>query len=250
MTLPPAPSLPRRSHISKMWRGVSLLPLREKVAAKPSDEGAGSVRRFAAAPLAALATAALLTGCISVLPKENPAQLYRFGAPAVANIPTPPPGQVRFTVLMTPLSFDRAAAGDRILTMNGQQAAYIRGSRWVTSANALFEAATVSAFDADDGPARVLARGEAAHPDYALKLDVRSFEARYEQGPAAPPTVVIELYAALGQLSDRTPVGERIFRATVPAADNRVGAIAAAYDQAVRKVLGEMVTWVDAKGAG
>jgi cholesterol transport system auxiliary component len=193
--------------------------------------------------------AGLLAGCISILPKEKPAQLYRFGSPSL-DARTPAAGQTRFPVQMIPLTFNRAAAGDRILTMTGNEAAYVKGSRWVASASTLFETAVANAFDNDGGTARLLARGEPVHPDYTLKLDVRAFETRYEHGQGAAPTVVIELYAALGQVEGRLPAGERIFRASIPAADNRVGAITAAYDQAVTKVLGEMVAWVDAKGVG
>lgn len=95
-----------------------------------------------------------------------------------------------------------------------------------------------------------MARGEAVRPDAFLKLDVRLFEARYEQGPASAPTVVVQVYAALSQPADRALMGEHTFTASVPAGDNRVGAIARAFDQAVGQVLGQLVKWVDAKGAG
>ena len=211
--------------------------------------------RFPARPLARrLAIAALgclLAGCITLLPKQKPAQLYRFGVsapPAAARAG----GQSRFSVQAVPMSFARDAAGDAILTVTGDQAAYIAGSRWVTSASNLFEAAVTRAFDADAGPARLIARGEAIRPDYALKLDVRRFEARYDGGQQAPPTVEVELYAGLIQRSTdavAAPPAARIFQASVPASENSAGAIARAFDSAVAKVLREMVAWVDAKGA-
>jgi len=77
---------------------------------------------------------------------------------------------------------------------------------------------------------------------------VRTFEARYLNGPDAAPTVVVDVHAALDKTVDRTLAGDRSFRAQVTASDNRVGAIANAYDQAVAKVLGELVAWVDARG--
>ncbi|MDQ2861358.1 MAG: ABC-type transport auxiliary lipoprotein family protein [Pseudomonadota bacterium] len=195
--------------------------------------------------------ASLLIGCISLLPKQKPAQLFRFGVsapPAATHVL----GQARFSVQAVPISFERAAASDAILTVTGDEAAYIAGSRWVTSASSLFDAAVTRAFDADGGAARLVPRGEAVRPDYSLKLDVRAFEARYDHGQAAPPTIVFELYAGLIRRSNDavapTPA-ERIFQASVPASENRAGAIAQAFDTAVTKVLGEMVVWVDAKGA-
>jgi cholesterol transport system auxiliary component len=188
--------------------------------------------------LAALSFAGLLSGCISVLPKEPPAQLYRFGdggpsAPAAATAPATP----RFTVEALPLSFDRPAGGDAILTLTGSEAAYIKGSRWVASAQTLFESAVTRAFEAG-GAARLMVRGEPSRPDYLLKLDVLRFETDYDQGQAAAPTIVVEMNATLSRSSDHALAGDRLFQARVTAG----------YDQATLKVLTDLVAWVDVKG--
>ncbi len=149
-----------------------------------------------------VAVASLGAGCISLFPKADPAQLYRFGAttPQLQEIPSGEPG---FGVLLMATGFDRAAAGDRILTVTGTQAAYIKDARWVTSSVALFDSALQRAFDADQGPARLVDRAEIARIDYVLKLDVRTFEARYDHGQAAAPTIVVEVHAALDRTQDR-----------------------------------------------
>ncbi len=192
--------------------------------------------------------AGLASGCISLFPKETPAQLYRFGAAAPAAAPTA--GGARFTVLEPIVSFDREAAGDGILTVTGDQAAYIKGARWVSSASTLFESALENAFFGDGGPARLTALGEVGHADYALHLDVREFDARYDNGPGAAPEIVVRLHAGLTRLNERSLTGDRLFEARVPASENRAGAIAQAFDEAVGKVLVELVAWVDAGGAG
>jgi cholesterol transport system auxiliary component len=206
-------------------------------------------RSLSAGALVIGALACLLSACVSVFPKESPAQLYRFGGTVESTGGLPPPSAASFTVQAAPTGFDRAAASDAILTITGNQAAYIKGSRWVASAASLFDSAVTNAFDAHGGAARLIPRGEASRPDYLLKIDVRSFEARYDHGQQVAPTVVVEVYAALTRAADRAPSGERIFQAAVPAADNRAGPIAAAFDKAARKVLGDLVGWVDAKGA-
>jgi cholesterol transport system auxiliary component len=198
--------------------------------------------------LAGLTLTALLSGCISVLPKEPPAQLYRFGDFATA-VPAPTtPAAPGFTVEALPISFDRPAAGDAILTRTGEEAAYIKGSRWVGAAQSLFESAVSRAFVAAGGPVRLMSRGEPSRPDYLLKLDVLRFEAHYDQGQGAPPSIVIELNATLSHSGDHALAGERLFQAKVTADANRAGAIVAGYDQATRKVLSDLVAWVDAKG--
>ena len=202
--------------------------------------------RALARALAALSLAGAVSGCISVLPKEPPAQLYRFGdsAPPAATATAPP----RFAVEALPLSFDRPAAGDAILTLTGSEAAYIKGSRWVASAQTLFESALTRAFESPGGAARLIVRGEPSRPDYLLKLNVLRFEAHYDQGQGAAPTIVVDMNATLSRSSDHALAGDRLFQASVPADANRAGAIVAAYDQATRKVLTDLVAWVDAKG--
>ena len=58
-----------------------------------------------------------LAGCVSVFPKQPPAQMYRFGVAAPSDAEAPPAaGGARFEVMRAPTTFDQAAAGDRILT--------------------------------------------------------------------------------------------------------------------------------------
>jgi cholesterol transport system auxiliary component len=206
----------------------------------------GRAAAFAAALVAAALATVSLGGCISLLPKQKAAQLYRFGAEAPAAT-APAAEQARVTLRAAPTSFVRAAAGDRILTDSGDEIAYIAGARWVTAASVLFDDAVTRAFEGRSGAARLLARDEPAVADYVLKLDVRTFEVRYDHGRGAAPTVVVELYAALvGRQSATTGVSQ-LFRAEASAGTDSVHAIAAAFDVAVGKILGEMVAWVESK---
>jgi len=204
--------------------------------------------RTALKSLAVAAVAVSLSGCISVFPKTKPAGLYRFGE-AEVSVPKGPPGAM-FGVLKTPSAFTRAAAGDRILTSTNGEVAYIAGARWVSPAFVLFEEATARAFENDPGRARLIGRGEVAKADMMLRLEVRTFEADYVNGPKAAPEVVVRVRAVLNRSQDRALVGDQIFEAKVKAADNRVGAIVPAFDQANAKVLGDIVAWVNAAGGG
>ena len=202
-----------------------------------------------AATLVAVLALVGLEGCITVLPKEKPAQLYRFGAgPTALDTRAAPATQI--TVRAAPTTFVRAAAGDRILTVSGDETAYIAGARWVTAANALFDDAVTRAFDAHGGQVRLLARDEPAPAAYVLKLAVQDFEVRYDHGRGAAPTVVVRLYAALAGRRTDTSGATRIFQVETPAGSNSVHAITASFDSAVDKVLGDMIAWVDQTAAG
>lgn len=192
----------------------------------------------------AAAAAVALSGCVSLLPKAKPVHLYRFGADAAA-----PADATTGTVgvLRANGSFQREAAGDRLLTVTDGKVAYLAETRWAAPAAALWDEAVAGAFDADPGPTRLIARGERGAPDYALRLDVRAFETRYDHGPKAAPTVVVRVRAVLTRNSDRSLVAEKIFEARAEAARNRVRAIVPAYDRAVADVLDGLVAWTNAQ---
>ncbi|WP_091742841.1 ABC-type transport auxiliary lipoprotein family protein [Phenylobacterium immobile] len=192
------------------------------------------------------ASALALSGCVSLLPKAKPATLYRFGqaAPAASVQPTPVTGHV--VVFRAMGSFQRESAGDRLLTITGDKAAYVAQTRWVAPAVTLFDEALLTAFDRDGGPVRLLARGEAGKAAYALRIDVRNFETHYDQGEKAAPLVVVRARVALTNNDDRTLVAEQYLESQVRAGDNRVGAIVAAYDQAVTQMMTKLVSWANA----
>lgn len=200
--------------------------------------------RIAGVALAAVA----LSGCVSLLPKAEPAQTYRFGVaaePAGGASQASQPGA--FGVLKAPTGFVRAAAGDQILTVetNGQTA-YIAGARWISPAQVLFDEALERAFDADPGRARLIARGEIGKAELVLKLDVRAFEAAYLNGAGLPPTIRVEVRALMTRNLDRSLVSDQLFTATAPASENRVGPITAAFDQAVAEVMTQVVASANA----
>ena len=136
--------------------------------------------RLAAAG-AATPLAAALAGCITLFPAEKPVQLYRFDAQAQAG----PGGGHAFAVRTTSTEFDPAAAGDRIMTVDGDQVGYLEPGRWASPAVQLFDAAVAHGFAG--GPVRLV--GSTAKAQYRLHLGVSRFEARYTSGPTAPPTV-------------------------------------------------------------
>lgn len=193
------------------------------------------------------AVAVALTGCISLFPKTKPAGLYRFGHAAVES--SRPAGEKSFGVYKTPTVFTRSAMSDRLLSVTNGEAAYISDARWVSPAIVLFDEAVARAFEADGSTARLVTRGEALKAAVALRLEVRSFETDYVDGPKAAPEVLVEIRAVTTRSNDRALLGDKVFVARVKAADNRLSAIVPAYDQAVNQVLTEIVAWVGETGA-
>ena len=198
---------------------------------------------------AGLVVAMGLSGCVTVFPKSKAAQLYRFDV-AAADPATPAPVDgAGFSVSRGPTSFAHGSDTDRILTVTGDQVAYIAEARWISSAAALFDEAESHAFDRSGRPAHLGRRGESLNAPVALRLDVDAFEARYLDGPSAPPTVVIEIRAGLTRTSDHQLMASRIFESRKKVSENRVGEIVPGFDDALSDVMGQIVTWVTAEGA-
>ena len=184
----------------------------------------------------------LLTACVSLFPKGPAAQLYMFGGAPAASPATATTSPM--VIARGPIEFDSAAASDRILTIDGAGgAAYIEASRWVSPAPVLFEEALDRAFQRTKGAPRLVERGNLVRAPLLLTLDVQAFEARYDHGADAAPTVQVSVRAVLIRTGDRTVVGDTMLTVAKPASDNRVGAIVQAYDGAVQDLLAQLITW-------
>ncbi len=200
---------------------------------------------------AALIVSLGLCGCVSLLPRQPPAQLYRFGQ-------TPPPatspddvvvgrGQDILGVILSQVTLPRAAQGDGILTARGDEAAYIAGARWLTPAVLMFQEDVQDAFAARATRVRLIDRGQPGVATALLRLDVTEFDARYDPAaPAAPPTVVVSLRATLTRADGRALL-QQVFTERRPASQDRVSAIVQAYDAAVQGVMAHAVDWTQAQ---
>jgi cholesterol transport system auxiliary component len=189
--------------------------------------------------------AASLGGCVSLLPKSKPAQLYRFGLGPTMSSPSPT--QARAGLVIGSVSFPRASTSDGILTTTGDQTAYIAGARWVAPARVLFQEATERAFEAKSTTSQIVNIGDVGPAGAVLRLDVLTFEARYAR-PGRAPVVVIELTARLSAPDGRL-LGQQVFSAKAPAGSDSVSAVVKAFDEATDKVLADVVRWTDARVA-
>lgn len=191
---------------------------------------------------AAVAAVAVLGGC-SLLSTPDPVQLYRFGnLPSGVSEQASPASVVQ--VAMRRPEFAQAVREDRILGVTGTEAAYIKGARWVSSADVLFSDSLESAFAAQATRVRLIGPRELTRSNQALDIDVRTFEARYEYPGAAPVATIIARVRLLNA-QERTVAAERVFTVEQPATENRVSAIVSAFDMATRDINTQIVAWTD-----
>ncbi|MBW8880225.1 MAG: membrane integrity-associated transporter subunit PqiC [Asticcacaulis sp.] len=188
--------------------------------------------------LAILTTAALvLGGCINVLPKTKPVQLYRFGYDAARlDSPSPTAAGVPVALGLGTVTFPPGSAGDSILTVEDNEVAYVAGARWTAASQPLFSEAVSEGFARSGGNIHLEPRPMSA--PYRLDISVRRFESDYGKGK---PTVSIAMDARITRNSDHVIVGQRLITADVGVKKNDMSLMADAYSQATTQVVSALV---------
>lgn len=194
---------------------------------------------------ACAAVAGAVSGC-AVLATPDPVQLYRFGGASAYAGTGATSACPDVHVSMRRVDFPEAARGDRILAVTGTEAAYIKGARWVSPAETLFEEALRNAF-LDGGTCTVLSSGPLTRDGLLLSVDVRRFEASYV-APGAVPDATIVVLLRLVRPGDRSIVAEDRITVSESAGVNRQSAIVAAFDRATAETSRQIVLWTDQQG--
>lgn len=182
-----------------------------------------------------------LSGC-ALLSSPDPVQTYRFGTSEAPAADAPASAAAPIAVALRRIEFPEASKGDRILGVTGAEAAYIKGARWISSAEVLFTDSLEAAFTARPDRVRLIGRRDFGAAQRVLNLDVTTFEARYDYAGGVP-TVVITARARMVRLPERAVTAERVFTVRQPASENRVSAIVAAFDTATRDLNTQVVEW-------
>lgn len=191
-------------------------------------------------PAAAGLAAMLLAGCVSLLPESEPVSAYRLSSPE----PHEWSGTEWTIVEIEAPQAPRGLAGDNIAVVtNGQSLSYIAGARWISPVPGLVQNLIIDTFNATQPGLAPARPDDGVRGDYELRLDMRQFEAVYDEGASAAPVVRVRLAARLIAERGRRFVGARVFSAEIRASANRTGAIVDAFDAATSEVSREIASW-------
>jgi len=130
---------------------------------------------------------------------------------------------------------------DRIAILRGQEMDYYAGSQWTDSTPKLLQGLFVEALEKNGANAATDVAG--IHADYILQSELRTFEARYDHGDAAP-TIAVDLTVKVLITRSATIAASRNFHLEQPASANSVDAAVAAFNQALAALLEQVVPWV------
>ena len=191
--------------------------------------------------LVATVSLALLAGC-SVLGSQqrDPVTIY---APAVKVAPDPAWPSVAWQLSVSKPTAARVVDSPRIAVrpVPGELQVY-KGVSWSQPSTDLIETTVLRALE-DSGKIPAVARvGSGIRADYKLVMDLRRFESDYAGN--AVPTATIEVTTKLLHATDQRIVASRTFLQVEPADGTEVAQVAAAFEQALENVGGDIVGWV------
>jgi cholesterol transport system auxiliary component len=191
--------------------------------------------------------ASLCAGCGSLLETKLPANTSYVIGPA-------PASSAGSTRLDADLSIGRPdlAPGldtERIAVLKGRQLDYYRGAQWGGRSVEVIQTLLVDSF-ADQGLFRsVTAEQSRVSSEYVLDVSVRDFQAEYASDGAAP-TAHVTIFGRLIRVVDRQLVDTFSATAQSRASQNRMEAVAAAFETAAHKVVLELAQKTAAAIAG
>ncbi len=189
---------------------------------------------------AGISAAMALTGCVTLLPKTNPVQLYRFGYDVQKlGKETLPEREAATPVPLAfgTVDFPQDSAGDRVMTVEGNQISYVADARWASPAQAMFNQAISEGFARSGQDVSLQARGPSV-AKYRLDIAVRRFETDYSRNK---PMVSIALDARIIRLSDRAVIGQRFINTDVPVRKNDMSLIVEGYNAATSQAVAALI---------
>jgi cholesterol transport system auxiliary component len=196
--------------------------------------------------LIALAAAVSVSACVSLLPESTPSAIYRLSSPE----PGAWTSEAPTVIAIVPPQAPRGLAGDEIaIQMADGHIAYLAASRWIAPAPRILQTLIVDTFNASGTGLAPILPEDGVRADYELRLDLREFEAVYDQGDNRAPLIRVRLTARLVARDGRRLAGSNVFAGEARATDNRVGAIIAAFDQASGALSRDLSEWTAAQVA-
>ena len=181
--------------------------------------------------LALLGIAAAAAGCTGGLHSNTPGpQAYVLRAPAAAaheaHDPLP---SVR---ILRPVSSPGLNTDHIMLLQSDRRLSYYAGSRWAGPLADMVEALTVETLRATGDWTAVEDSRSSFNAEYYLQITIRRFEADYTEQPDAAPVAHVSLTCELGRRIDRELIASFVAEGAEHAAQNRLSAVVAAFEQA------------------
>ena len=129
----------------------------------------------------------------------------------------------------------------RIARTSGVEIQHYAGATWVDRPPVMIEPLIIQSFRSSEAIDVVVDRRASIRPDFLLQTDLAAFEAI--ETASGPPDVRVAMSATMIRMPRREVVGTTHIARTVTAQATSLQAIALAFDDALGKVLKQLVEW-------
>ncbi len=183
-----------------------------------------------------------LSACVSVLPKAKPAPtVYRLSIPH--GVPETP-GKLLNVVNIELPQAPRALSGtDIVLSPDGRRLTAAAGASWAEPIPRQLRHTLIDKLAGDGKLTGIIPSGGTRAP-YRLHIDIRRFEAVFDNGATSAPFAIVTLNLTLTDTNSRRLVGAHSVSTNVRARAASVSAIVDAQDTATEKAMHEVSAWL------
>lgn len=199
------------------------------------------LKRMTSVSFTAILFASMISAC-SVVPKPKPAStIYRLSVPNVLVINDVKNTQV---VNIEYPTIAKALDGvNIILSPDGRRLTAAAGAQWSEPVPELLRNVLIDTLSNNAKITGIIPKGNTRVP-YRLNMDIRRFEAVFDQGEEAAPLAVIQLTFSLTETRSRKLVGSYTVKVQKRADAARVSAIVNAQDVAAKEAMENASDWL------
>ena len=194
--------------------------------------------------LTVLALSAGLSSCISILPDPKPAPaIYRLESAV-----TPAVKHAKAEVIRV----DRPTANqifnttDIVVTDNARKLSVIAGANWSEAAPVIIQSSMIDALSESSSFVGLIPTS-GARTKTRLHLTIKSFEAKFDEGPERAPLAIVDYRVTYARADDRNLLGTHFVRKTVRSDSINVSAIVSAIEKANHAAMDDIVTWLESQ---
>ena len=190
--------------------------------------------------VAALLCATLTVGCVDIIPGRGaPPKLYSLSPKSTYSADLPTVSWqlvVEVPVSAETLNTPRIALSRDPLTLD-----YYGNVLWSERAPVLVQTLLVESFENTGKIVAVARKATDLRADYVLKTDLREFQAEYSA--SGPPVAHVQINAKLVKMPERTIIAAFKSERRIEATGSEMIDVVYAFDEALGKVLRDIVEW-------
>jgi cholesterol transport system auxiliary component len=212
----------------------------DKMSRKGSE---GKVLGFDRASLRSISLATILGGVLALGACAPQVALTTFSLTA-PDQPVASPMRLPGLLIIGEPTAIQLLSTDRIVVRDqGGALSYLPGVQWADQLPALLQSRLVATFENTSRIGSVSRPGDRVTPDFQINIEIRTFEINAVTSEAVVELSVRAVREATGQIAHA-----RVFRARVPVAAIDAGNAVNGLDQAVSRVLLDIVEWAGSRG--